>query len=429
MRTFLLRMASLLLVSVALTATAATPEQTASMLLDKLQAGDMAAAEAMFTPEMAKAVPAAALGTLWQQMGGLKSRGPSRVVPQQGMQVVLQALEFGVGPVNASVAVDAEGRVAGLFFQPAKAASPPPPPVPAGASYREQDLEISTAKGALPATLAMPNGKGPFRAVVLVHGSGPQDRNVTIGRNRPFLDVARGLAAQGIAVLRYEKRTRVRPQDFSGDFTVDDEITDDAVAAVALLARTPAIDGKHIYVIGHSQGGMLAPRIATRSGQVAGVVLWSAPARSLLDLMPEQHRYLLGLDGTISAEEQAVLDRLDTQIAAARGTADVPASTLPLGLPAHYWRTLEQIDPVADAKALQQPVLVLHGGRDFQVIETDWTLWSRALTGSATLKRYETLNHLGIAGDGPGSLDEYQQAGHVSTALVDDVARWIEARS
>ncbi len=428
MRRRLLRMGSLLLVSVALAATAATPEQTASTLLDKLQAGDMAAAEAMFTPEMAKAVPAASLKAVWQQMGGLKSRGTARVVPQQGMQVVLQPLEFAAGPVNASIAVDAEGRVAGLFFQPARA-TPPPPPVPAGASYREQELEINTTNGALPATLAVPNGNGPFRAVVLVHGSGPQDRNETIGRNRPFLDVARGLAAQGIAVLRYEKRTRVRPHDFSGDFTVDDEITDDAVAAVALLARTPAIDAKHIYVMGHSQGGMLAPRIATRSGQVAGVVLWSAPARSLLDLMPEQHRHLFGLDGTISPEEQAVLDRLDTQIAAARGTADVPASTLPLGLPAHYWRTLEQIDPVADAKGLQQPVLVLHGGRDFQVIDTDWTLWSRALSGTATLQRYDTLNHLGIAGDGPGSLAEYQQAGHVSTALIDDVARWIEARS
>jgi uncharacterized protein len=428
MRAFVLRMGSLLLAGVALSANAATPEQTASALLDKLQAGDMAAAEAMFTPDMAKAVPAAALGTLWQQMGGLKSRGTARVVSQQGMQVVLQPLEFGAGPVNASVAVDAQGRVAGLFFQPARAA-PSPPPVPDGASYRELDQEINTAKGSLPATLAMPNGKGPFRAVVLVHGSGPQDRNVTIGRNRPFLDVARGLAAQGIAVLRYEKRTRVRPHDFSGDFTVDDEITDDAVAAVALLARTPAIDAKHIYVIGHSQGGMLAPRIATRSGQVAGVVLWSAPARSLLDLMPEQHRHLFGLDGTISAEEQTVLDRLDTQIAAARGTADVPASALPLGLPAHYWRTLEQIDPVADAKALQQPILVLHGDRDFQVIDTDWKRWSGALSGRATLHHYEGLNHLGIAGEGPGSLAEYEQPGHVSPALIDDVASWIKARS
>ncbi|WNH51306.1 alpha/beta hydrolase [Stenotrophomonas oahuensis] len=427
MRTRLASLA-LLLASVTTSAHAASPEQTASQLLDHLQAGNMTAAEAMFTPDMAKAAPAAQLQTLWQQLGGLKSRGPVRVVEQQGMPTVLQPLQFGSGPFNAVITVDAQGRIAGLYFLPVQPAAPPPPPVPADAPYRESEVQIDSGKGALPGTLAMPVGKGPFPAVVLVHGSGPQDRNVTIGQNRPFLDVARGLAAQGIAVLRYEKRTKVRPQDFSGDFTVDDEITDDAVAALALLASTPGIDARHLYVIGHSQGGMIAPRIATRSGKVAGVVLWSAPARSLLDIMPEQHRYLFNLDGQISPQEKAVMDRLDAQIAAARGTEPVAPAALPLGLPAHYWRTLEQVDPVADAKALSQPILVLHGGRDFQVIDTDWKLWSQALSGTATLHRYDQLNHLGIAGEGPGSIEEYSRPGHVDKKLIDDVADWIRAQ-
>lgn len=428
MRRLLARLATLLLASLAMTANAATPEQTARQLLDHLEAGDMTAAEAMFTPELAKDVPAARLQSLWQQLGGLKSRGPARVVEQQGMPTVVQPLQLGSGPFNVAISVDTQGRVAGLFFLPVQPAAPPPPPVPADATYRESEVQIDSGKGALPGTLAMPVGKGPFPAVVLVHGSGPQDRNLTIGPNRAFLDVARGLAAQGIAVLRYEKRTKVRPQDFSGDFTVDDEVTDDAVAALALLASTPGIDARHLYVIGHSQGGMLAPRIATRSGKVAGVVLWSAPARSLLDLMPEQHRYLFNLDGQISAEEQAVLNRLDGQIAAARGTEPVAPAALPLGLPAHYWRTLEQVNPVADAKGLSQPVLVLHGGRDFQVIDTDWKLWSQALSGTATLHHYDQLNHLGIAGEGPGSLEEYNRPGHVDATLINDVARWIKAQ-
>lgn len=419
---------ALLLASVTMSAHAASPEQTASRLLDHLQADDIAAAEAMFTPELAKDVPQARLQSLWQQLGGLKSRGPVRVEEQHGISTVLQQLQLGSGPVNVAISVDAQGRVAGLFFQPVQPPVPPPPPVPADATYRESEVQIDNGKGALPGTLAMPAGKGPFPAVVLVHGSGPQDRNVTIGPNRPFLEVARGLAAQGIAVLRYEKRTRARPQDFSGDFTVDDEVTDDAVAALALLASTPEIDARHLYVIGHSQGGMVAPRIASRSGKVAGVVLWSAPARSLLDLMPEQHRYIFNLDGQISPEEQAVLDRLDTQIAAARSDQPTDRATLPLGLPSHYWRSLEQVNPVADAKALSQPILVLHGGRDFQVIDTDWKLWSQALSGKATLHRYSQLNHLGIAGEGPSSLEEYRHPGHVDATLINDVARWIKAQ-
>lgn len=427
MRTQLATM-TLLLASVMMNANAASPEQTASQLLDHLQAGNIAAAEGMFTAELAKDVPATRLQSVWQQLGGLKSRGPARVVEQHGMPTVLQPLQLGAGAFNVVINVDAQGRIAGLLFLPVQPAPPPPPPVPADATYRESEIQIDSGKGALPGTLAMPVGKGPFPAVVLVHGSGPQDRNLTIGPNRPFLDVARGLAAQGIAVLRYEKRTKARPQDFSGDFTVDDEVTDDAVAALTLLASTPAIDARHLYVIGHSQGGMLAPRIASRSGKVAGVVLWSAPARSLLDLMPEQHRYVFKLDGQISPEEQAVLDRLDAQIAAARGTEPVAPAALPLGLPARYWRTLEQVNPVADAKALTQPVLVLHGGRDFQVIDTDWNLWSQALSGTATLRHYSQLNHLGIAGDGPSSIEEYNRPGHVETTLINDVAGWIKAQ-
>src|SRR5690606_19348563 len=128
---------------------------------------------------------------------------------------------------------------------------------------------------ALPGTLALPKGKAPgagFPAVVLVHGSGPQDRDETVGANRPFLDIARGLAAQGIAVLRYDKRTQARPQDFAaGDYTVDDETTNDAITAVAALGAAEGIDPDRIHVLGHSQGAMLAPRIAAHSGHVAGL--------------------------------------------------------------------------------------------------------------------------------------------------------------
>jgi len=163
---------------------------------------------------------------------------------------------------------------------------------------------------------------------------------------------------------------------------------------------------------------------------VAGLVLWSAPARSLLTVLPEQNRYLLGLDGSISADDQAILDKLDGQIAAARGTAPVAAKDLPLGVPASYWRAFENIDPVADAKASALPILLLQGGRDFQVVDTDWQLWHHRLARQrqASFKHYPAVNHLGVAGQGPGSLQEYNTPGNVLPQLVDDVAQWIEAQ-
>ena len=407
------------------------PGALANRLLDHLQGGDYAAAEAMFSPDMAAAVPQDKLKAVWEslpaQLGPLRSRGEPRIVPQQGVQVALVRLEFANGAINAQVAVDAQGKVAGFLLQPAPPAAATP--VPADASYLERDLAVGTGGRALAATLAMPKGAGPFPAVVLVHGSGPQDRDETIGPNRPFLDIARGLAAQGIAVLRYEKRSKARPQDFTGrSFTVDDEVTDDAVAAIATLRAQPGIDGKRVFVLGHSQGGMLAPRIAQRAGQVAGLILFAAPARSLLTILPEQNRYLLAQQGPPSPEKQAFLDKLDAQIARVRGDAPDDSTDTPLGLPARYWRSLEAIDPVADARASALPLLLLQGGRDFQVVDSDWQRWRSALAGDprATFRHYPALNHLGIAGDGAGTLSEYQRPGRVDAQLVADTARWIK---
>ena len=402
-------------------------EATATRLLDHLDAKQYTQAESLFTTEMATAVPAEKLKQIWeslpQQVGAAQARGKAVVTAQSGMQVVVVPLPFEKAALIAQVAVNAEGKVAGFMIQPAP---PAPAAAPAAdARFRESEFPI----GNLPGTLAMPVATGKVPAVVLVHGSGPQDRDETIGPNRPFLDIARGLADNGIAVLRYEKRTKARPQDFAGgQYTMDEETTNDAVAAVAALRATPGIDPDRIYILGHSQGGMLAPRIAQHSGKVAGLILLAAPARSLLTILPEQNHYLLNADGNITAQEQQFLDQLQQMIANVRSDATIADKDTPLGLPAHYWRTFDKIDPVADAQSLTLPMLLLQGGRDFQVIDTDWQLWRKAFADAprATFHHYPALNHLGITGEGAGSLDEYQKPGHVDAKLIADVAAWIK---
>jgi len=409
-------------------ALAADPQQVAGQLLDHLQAQRTADAEAMLSTQMRQAVPAEKLQGLWQSLGELKQRGTATVSQQQGVQLVVVPLSFASGEFIAQVAVDAQDQIAGLMLRPApapKAAAPAP-----DAPYVEEDARVAEARGALPATLTLPKGKGPFPAVVLVHGSGPQDRDETMGGSRPFLDIARGLAGQGIAVLRYDKRTYVRPQDFTGSFDVDDETTHDAVAALKALAADPRIDSSRVFVLGHSQGGMLAPRIANRWPQARGAILWATPARRLLDILPEQNRYLFLRDGQLDAQETAFLKTLDTQIAAARGDAPAAPAALPLGVPQQFWKSIESVDAPADASALGKPVLLLHGGRDFQVTDTDWQLWQRALAGKphVQLKRYPSLNHVGVAGKDVGDIQEYARGGHVDTQLVDDIAQWIKVQ-
>ena len=400
-------------------------------LLDHLDRGEFAAAEAMFDAALRAAVPKDTLAAVWQSLPGATARGEAELSREDATQVLRTPLHRAGTTFVATIAVDAEGRVSGLLVRPVEAKVAPPPPIPADADYAEMEMQVGEGAAALPATLAIPRGTGPFPAVVLVHGSGPHDRDETIGPNKPFLDIARGLAAQGIAVLRYEKRTKARPQDFTGGtFGVDDETTNDAVLAVDALRRAAGIDPKRIFVLGHSQGGMMAPRIASVSGHVAGLVLMAAPARSLLDIVIEQNRRLAVLDdGKTSDAEREAIAQLAAQVRQTRDPAtDIATRTL-LGQPAGYWRSIDAVDPVADAAAVALPMLVLQGARDIQVVDADWGRWRGAFHADdkVSFKLYEKLNHLGIAGEGEGSLAEYQQPGHVDATLIDDVASWIKA--
>lgn len=417
----------------------ATPAAIAAQALDHLDAGQYAQVEQLFDAQMATAVPEDKLKSVWESLPGMvgaaTGRGEAQTAEQNGATLVTIPLHFEKGEMLAKFVFDGEGKIAGFLIQPAPTAEAVPP-VAADAPFTEQDVSVGDGERALPGTLAMPKGDGqaPAKlvpAVVLVHGSGPQDRNETIGPNRPFLDIARGLAAQGIAVLRYEKRTKARPQDFtSGEFTVDDETTNDAVLAVDALRKTAGIDPNRVFVLGHSQGGMMAPRIAAISGHVDGLILLAAPSRSLLDIVIEQNRRLAALnDGKIDDAERAAIAALTDQVRQARDPQTTATTATLLGQPAGYWRSVDAVNPVAEAEQVKLPMLILQGARDIQVVDADWQNWREAFHADpkVTFKLYDTLNHLGITGEGEGSLAEYQQPGHVDASLIGDVAAWIKA--
>jgi alpha-beta hydrolase superfamily lysophospholipase len=268
-------------------------------------------------------------------------------------------------------------------------------------------------------------------AVVLVHGLGPLDRDATVGANRPFRDLARGLAARGIATLRYDKRTQAHGKRIAEleDLTVDDEVLDDAFAAVAALRLRKDVDPERIFVLGHGLGGMLAPRLAARDRRVAGLVLLAAPARSVPTLLVEQTEYLVSLEGTDADAQELVLAQLQHDAALAESAALDDDDEPILGAPASYWVDLRGYDPVATAAALvpPRPAFVAQGGRDYQVGSEDFARWQRGLGGRAgvTVRLYPALNHLFVAGEGKSRPEEYLQAGHVAEELVADVAAWI----
>ena len=408
-------------------------------MLAALTGREFAAIEARFTDEMKAALPPGRVAAMWASLllrgGAYKACAPdSRVRSIGGKQMVITACDFERMTVDIQFALDAEGRIAGMALRPGPAAARPLvlPPYANAAAYTEEAITIGDT-WALPGTLTIPVGAGPFPAVVLVHGSGPNDRDETAGANTPFRDLALGLASRGIAVLRYDKRSKVHGAKLAAlkSGTVREEVVDDAGTAIDALGARARIDPARIVVLGHSLGGMLIPRIMQANASLAGGIVLAGPARPIAEVIAAQARHLALLDGAISADEQAQIDAaLAAGAALQRLTAaDAEAGTVVFNAPAAYWLDLRGYDPPAAAATLMVPLLVLQGERDFQVTMADFERWQRALAGrpSVTFRSYPALNHLFIAGRGPGTIEEYQTPGHVAPEVVDDIAAWIRS--
>jgi dienelactone hydrolase len=423
----------------------------AKAVLDALVKEDFDAASKNFSEEMKKAVPLEKLKDTWKsvrgQTGAFKSVLSTDVATRGRAQVVTLTCQFEKAVWDVTVAVDGK-EVIGLNLRPnAKVGYKAPDYVKADA-FREVEVTVNPGEWELPGTLTLPKGDGPFPAVILVHGSGPHDRDESVGANQPFRDLAGGLASKGVAVLRYEKRTKQHgfklvKQNMA--FTIQEEAVDDAVAAAALLRARKEIDPKRIYVLGHSLGGHLAPLVAQQDGKLAGVILLAGNFRPLTELVVEQYEYILSILEKASDEEKKSVEDFPKKLEEFKKQVEdikkqmarlkdpklednSPATEQIFGAPVSYWLSLRKYDVAATAAKVKAPLLVLQGERDYQVTMADFEGWKKALKGrdDVQFKSYPKLNHLFAEGEGKSRPEEYQQAKHVSAAVISDIAEWIK---
>jgi uncharacterized protein len=335
----------------------------------------------------------------------------------------------------------------------------PKPPYP----YKSEDVTYENAKAGvtLAGTLTIPQGDGPFPAVILVCGSGPNNRNEEIFNHRPFLVLADALTRRGIAVLRYDKRGVGQSTGDYAKATLTD-FASDARAGIAYLQTRGEIDRHRIGLLGHSEGGMTVPMVAAKSPDVHFVVLLAAPGVPMDQLLAAQQAAVLktmGIDEATIAKAQESqrkmfdvirtekddsaalkqltalgkdsLDRYPENLRkalAATGQAQLRMLVTP------WFRELLATDPKPALSALRCPVLAINGAKDVQVVPSEnlpaiETALKAAGNRDATVRELPGLNHL-FQPCTSGSVTEY---GTIETTIAPDalnlITDWIVAHS
>lgn len=423
-----------------------SPQTVARQFVDMLAARKFAQATNLMDPRMRAALPAAQLRQVWDALelkSGTYSRSfPPRVEPLGNLDVVYVPSVFGNSTFDFKIVIMA-GKVGGFFVEPHRRGYKPPSYVVSSAIV-EQPIKIGSGQAKLDGTVTLPAGDGPFPVVILVHGSGPGDRDESIGPNKPFRDLAQGLASKGVAAIRYEKRTKQYPSMPGIDMknlTVKEEVIDDAVDAVKAAASLSSIDKRRIFVLGHSLGGMLVPRIArelagtggSSAADAKGFIVLAGTSRPLADVMLEQYEYIASLPSANGAEARKKLPAIKAEVEKVRHlkAEDAGETGNVLGAPARYWIDLAAHDPTVEVLEVEKPILFLQGGRDYQVTEAgDFARWKSTLKDKATLhsfKLYPRLSHLFTEGAGMATPEEYLgQPGNVHEQVIRDIVDFVK---
>jgi uncharacterized protein len=417
----------------------ADQKEQARQFLDLCQAGKFAEASAKFDVTMKQALPPEKLAEVWngliKQLGPIQKMGPPRTDKIKTSTRVKIRCEFQSTPLDALVSFNSGGQIEGFFVVPAeKTAEEPGPPYVDASKFTEEPITVGARDWPLPGTLTRPKGVASAPLVILVHGSGPNDRDETIGPNTPFRDLAHGLASRGIAVIRYDKRTFAQKDNLlkrgmDKTITIKEEVLDDVMATLEKARTLPGIRPDRIFVLGHSGGGSLAPLVAQRDSHVAGIILLAASSRPLDEGILEQLRYVKSVDpdqakavGKIEQEVADVLARMKS--------GKARDDEMILGAPVAYWRSWQSIDPARSAGALKGvPALVLQGGRDYQVTQADFEGFRTALRGrpNTAFQLYPDLNHLFQKGKGKAVPAEYLKPTFVDQRVVEDIAKWVKS--
>ena len=306
---------------------------------------------------------------------------------------------------------------------------------------QEQIILGQNTRYPLKGLLTLPEGQGPFPAVVLVHGSGSSNMDEKVGKLTPFKDIAQGLAQRGVACIRYDKRSYAHGLkmvlDKKHPITVREETIDDALLAARLLRSDRRIDPERVFLAGHSMGAMLAPRIECQGGDFRGLILLAGSPRRLEEILLEQTREILagmkGLTKSIAGKQQAQLEQ------SFRGLYDLTdeearQKKMGGGTTLYYFKEMGQPTVAQWLAMTRKPMLIVQGEKDVQVkAHVDFARYQQLLGDreNVTFKLYPGLNHCFVPARFDSIADakkEFTPERHIGPEVLDDIADWIKGQ-
>ncbi|MCR6790177.1 alpha/beta hydrolase family protein [Bacillus thuringiensis] len=404
-----------------------------SLFFDYLQQGKYAEALQLTSAAFQSKFTANILQNWWTQSGGSRITSMGTPVIKERNLVhqtveILGAIEGTTIPLLLKFTPGGKVDEVGVRTMQQKSYTIPHPIYDQPNSYQEREIVIGNTTYPLPATLTVPKHKPGEKVpvVVLVHGSGPQDRDSTIMGAKIFRDLAAGLSSNGIAVLRYEKRSLEHGFKMSAEpATLDQDTTDDAIYAAKSAAQQEGIDPGNIFILGHSQGAGTMPRILSKatSSLVRGSILMAPPARPFTDMLLDQYQYL--------GAPKDFIDELKKQFAYIKDpTFDPNHPPAGYNYPSpHFMYDVTRWRPVEEVKSRKEPLLILQGARDYQVtVKDDFTRWQEGLSSRSNVqfKEYPKLNHIFTEGDGEFSHpSEYEVPSNVPAYVIQDIVTWV----
>ncbi len=299
----------------------------------------------------------------------------------------------------------------------------------------EEDMTIGTTyplKGKITYSKELKE-KAP--AVILVHGSGPNDMNETVGNTKMFEDLAYGLAKKGIIVLRYDKITysygkELSSSDLFKQFTYQEETINDVGLAKEVIASFKYTDPNQIFVLGHSMGGMLVPEI-DRQFSFDGLIIMAGTPKSMIDVIISQNKALIKSDSPDLLKKQ--VEDAVTLLESIKSMTDVEAQDFQLqGITGYYLKSFEHLQSLDILSQITKPVLIMQGTEDFQVkADDDYLMYQEALKdhNNVSFKLYKGLNHVFISSNGKKDLTEYNQDKPVDQEVINDIATFIKQKN